>query len=126
MGKKRSEKEAAQQPGFEEAMGELEGIVRQLEEGQIGLNEALQQYEKGVKLLRQCYDLLQQAERRIELLSGVDADGKPVCTPLEDVPTALNQEARTQPNRRNEPPDPPKGGPTSEEDIDIDGGANFF
>jgi len=59
-----------------------------LEEGDLGLNEALQRYEEGVKLLRQSYDLLQRAERRIELLSGVDPQGNPITQPFDDTATA--------------------------------------
>jgi exodeoxyribonuclease VII small subunit len=69
---------------FEGALKRLEQIVHTLEEGDIGLDEALQQYEEGVRLLRQTNDLLQRAERRIELLSGIDAEGNPVTQPFDD------------------------------------------
>ena len=75
------------QPSFEEALKRLEEIVRLLEEGDLGLNEALERYEEGVKLLRQSYELLQRAERRIELLSGVDAEGNPITQPFDDTAT---------------------------------------
>lgn len=87
MAKKTSKKESSDQPNFEEALARLEGIVHLLEEGNIGLNEALARYEEGVRLLRQSYDLLEHAERRIELLSGVDAQGNPISQPFEDRPT---------------------------------------
>jgi exodeoxyribonuclease VII small subunit len=70
---------------FEQTLARLEEIVHQLEEGEGGLDESLARYEEGVKLLRQSYELLQRAERRIELLSGVDAEGNPITRPLEDV-----------------------------------------
>ena len=93
MAKKKAAKKVSQPPSFEEALKRLEEIVRLLEEGDVGLNEALAQYEEGVKLLRQSYDLLQRAERRIELLSGVDADGNPICEPFDDRAT-LPQEGQ--------------------------------
>ena len=96
MANKRSKDEASEL-GFEAALEQLERIVRRLEEGEIGLNEALEQYENGVKLLRQCYDLLEKAERRIELLSGVDAEGKPVTTPMKDPSPSLDENS---PGRR--------------------------
>ncbi len=71
-------------PTFEEALAGLEQIVRDLEEGQIGLAESLARYEQGVHLLKLCYGLLEGAERKIEVLSGVDAAGKPVVVPFED------------------------------------------
>ena len=75
-------------PTFEQSLDRLEEIVRLLEEGKIGLSESLERYEEGVKLLRQSYELLQRAERRIELLSGVDAEGNPVTQPFDDTATA--------------------------------------
>ncbi|MHC4177542.1 MAG: exodeoxyribonuclease VII small subunit [Planctomycetota bacterium] len=84
---KKPKQESSDQPSFEEALNRLEEIVHLLEEGEIGLDEALQRYEEGVKLLRQAYDLLGRAERRIELLSGVDAEGNPISRPFGDQAT---------------------------------------
>jgi exodeoxyribonuclease VII small subunit len=74
-------------PSFEQSLARLEEIVHQLEEGNAGLEESLARYEEGVKLLRQAFDLLQKAERKIELLSGVDADGNPITEPFDDKAT---------------------------------------
>ena len=74
-------------PSFEQALGKLEQIVHALEDGETGLSESLEKYEEGVKLLRHCHDLLQRAERRIELLTGVDPEGNPVTTPFDDTAT---------------------------------------
>src|SRR5580698_2121845 len=52
-------------PDFETALARMEAIVFELEEGRIGLAEALARYEEGVGLLRQCFALLETAERRI-------------------------------------------------------------
>ena len=92
MVKSRAKEEPPDQPSFEEALQRLEEIVHLLEEGEIGLDEALQRYEEGVKLLRQAYELLTRAERRIELLSGVDAEGNPICEPFDDQATFLPQD----------------------------------
>jgi exodeoxyribonuclease VII small subunit len=70
-------------PRFEEALAQLEQIARDLEDGDLGLEESLARYESGVRLLRQCNELLTKAERKIELLAGVDADGNPVLRPFE-------------------------------------------
>lgn len=83
--------DSAENLKFEDALLRLEQIVRALEEGDIGLNESLEKYEEGVKLLRQSYELLEKAERRIELLSGVDAEGNPVTEPFDDTAT-IDQE----------------------------------
>ncbi len=79
-----SESSAGQQPSFEEALQRLQTIVQELDQGELGLDRALERYEEGIRLLRQCHEVLQKAERRIELLSGVDAEGRPICTPLAE------------------------------------------
>ena len=81
---------------FEDALARLEQIVHTLEEGDIGLNESLEKYEEGVKLLRQSYELLEKAERRIELLSGVDAEGNPVTEPFDHKPTIEKDDTTTR------------------------------
>ena len=70
---------------FEESLVELEKIVGELESGKLGLSDALERYEEGVKHLKSCQQLLDHAERRIELLSGVDADGNPITQPFDEV-----------------------------------------
>lgn len=57
--------------GFEEALSELEDHVRRLDGGELPLEEALGLFERGVGLVRECQDLLDDAERRItELTEG--------------------------------------------------------
>src|SRR5919205_936793 len=72
---------------FEESLEELEKIVAELESGKLGLSEALARYEEGVKHLKSCQQLLEMAERKIELLSGVDADGNPITEQFEETET---------------------------------------
>jgi exodeoxyribonuclease VII small subunit len=69
---------------FEESLDELEKIVAELESGKLGLSDALARYEQGVKHLKGCQQLLERAERKIELLSGVDADGNPITQPFDE------------------------------------------
>lgn len=111
MSKPHSEINEPQTPSFEDALRRLEEIVHSLEEGDIGLNEALQRYEEGVKLLRQSYDLLQRAERRIELLVGVDAEGNPITQPFDDTATFdPDAPAKRRSRRRSSPSIPPDRG----------------
>ena len=60
---------------FEQALAELERIVRDLEDGKTGLEDSLRRYEQGVALLKRCYGQLRQAEQRISELTAVDASG---------------------------------------------------
>lgn len=91
-------------PSFEQALEQLETIVHQLEEGEIGLSEALDHYGKGVGLLKQCYTLLERAERRIELLSGVDAAGNPITEPFSDDDASLEEKSQNRARRRTKTP----------------------
>jgi exodeoxyribonuclease VII small subunit len=86
---------------FEESLEELEKIVAELESGTLGLAEALARYEQGVKHLKGCQQLLERAERKIELLSGVDADGNPITRPFEEAEEiTLEEKAATRGQRR--------------------------
>lgn len=62
---------------FEQAMEELELVVRQLETGKIKLDDAVSAYEKGVKLKQICEEKLAQAKAKIDILV-LDKDGTPV------------------------------------------------
>ena len=53
---------------FEEAMEELENVVRQLESGKIKLDEAVSVYERGVKLKNLCEGKLNEAKSKIDKL----------------------------------------------------------
>ena len=91
---------AAESPTFEEALASLEQIVSSLEGGQLGLGEALEAYEAGIGQLKACHRHLQAAERRVELLSGIDADGNPVTEPFDDAPMTLEQKQAARSRRR--------------------------
>jgi exodeoxyribonuclease VII small subunit len=107
---------------FEDALARLQAIVAELEEGQIGLNESLARYEQGIKLLRQCHDLLEKAQRKIELLSAVDEQGRPITAPLDDTALTLDEKAQKRSRRRSasERKVPGSGGSGCEE-PEIDG-----
>ena len=47
---------------FEQALEQLEGLVRELENGEIELNDAVTKYNEGMKLSKYCHDLLKNAE----------------------------------------------------------------
>jgi exodeoxyribonuclease VII small subunit len=70
-------------PTFEQALADLERIVRELEDGKIGLEESLARYEQGVALLKRCYGQLRQVEQKIVELTGVDGEGNPVTKPFD-------------------------------------------
>ena len=58
---------------FEQSISELEEIVKQLEKGELSLDDSLKQFEKGIHLARCCQEVLNQAEQKIELLTAHQA-----------------------------------------------------
>ncbi len=60
---------------FEEALKKLEGIVGQLESGDVSLEASLAKYEEGVRLVRLCQKKLEAAKKKIEILVKTK-DGK--------------------------------------------------
>ncbi|SOB76560.1 Exodeoxyribonuclease VII small subunit [Marinobacter sp. LV10R510-11A] len=53
---------------FEKSLDELETLVRNLEEGELSLEQSLAAFERGVKLTRACQQALKSAEQRVEQL----------------------------------------------------------
>ena len=74
-------------PSFEGALSQLQQIVHDLEEGDLGLEPSLARFEEGIKLLRNCYQILEQAEQKIEILTGQDAAGNPLTAPFDATAT---------------------------------------
>ena len=68
---------------FEEAMAELDRIVRQIEEGRGELDQAITAYERGVALKRHCEAKLREAEVRIEKIT-LNAEGGVSATSFDN------------------------------------------
>jgi exodeoxyribonuclease VII small subunit len=112
------------QPSFEVSLAELEAVVHDLEEGQLGLAEALARYEEGVKHLKNCYQLLQEAERKIELLTGISEEGTPLTQPfVEGTQPASRPASRRRRAKSQESPGTPPAEAAAEGQPprDIDG-----
>jgi exodeoxyribonuclease VII small subunit len=93
-------KKGSKEPGFEEALERLERIVGDLEGGDLPLEESLRLFEEGVRLTRQCAARLDEAQRRIDLLTKGTEGGMrlvPFDTPEDDQDAA--------------PPSTPEDGP---------------
>jgi exodeoxyribonuclease VII small subunit len=54
--------------GLEKSLEELEALVARLEGGDLPLEQALKEFERGVRLTRQCQTALQEAEQKVEIL----------------------------------------------------------
>ncbi|MCC7421338.1 MAG: exodeoxyribonuclease VII small subunit [Planctomycetaceae bacterium] len=83
--------ETSNPSNFEQSLAELQRIVADLESGALGLEQSLAQFERGIGLLRQCRTVLEQAEQRIEVLTGVNSQGNPTFAPFDATATAEQQ-----------------------------------
>jgi len=83
-------KDSIEKLNFEQAIKELTNIVGKIEQGQIPLQDSLDQYEKGMALIKHCREILQKAEKRIEKISEADDKKKKKSDPekqeTEDLP----------------------------------------
>jgi exodeoxyribonuclease VII small subunit len=63
--------------GLEKSLEELEALVTKLEGGDLSLEQALKEFERGVKLTRRCQTALQEAEQKIEILLKKSEQAEP-------------------------------------------------
>ncbi len=70
---KQTEKNSAEKPGqvaqFEQSLDELEQLVAKMEHGDLGLDDSLKSFERGITLYRECQTALEQAELRVKQLT---------------------------------------------------------
>ena len=117
---------------FEQALAQLEAVVRCLEDGHIGLDESLSRYEEGVRLLKVCRDSLQIAEQKILLLTGMDAAGNPVVEPFAESATSLEEKKEMRTKRRSRPAptvareEPCPSGDNADGGVDLDRQKGLF
>jgi exodeoxyribonuclease VII small subunit len=62
---------------LEQTLEDLEQLVAKLEEGEMPLNQAVREFERGIKLTRQCQSVLKDAEQKIEILLAGSDDPEP-------------------------------------------------
>ena len=93
-------------PSFEQSLRELQQVVTALEDGSLGLEQSLAEFERGIGLLRVCHETLNRASQKIELLTGFDADGNPILQPFDAAATFAPTEtvAKKAPARRKSSP----------------------
>ncbi|MFQ6387192.1 exodeoxyribonuclease VII small subunit [Priestia aryabhattai] len=69
---------------FEETMEQLETIVNKLEEGDVPLEEAIQQFQEGMTLSKFCHDRLQHIEKQMETILREDGTLEPFSVQEEE------------------------------------------
>lgn len=96
-------KKASRTPGFEQALTRLEAIVKDLEDGDLPLQESLRLFEEGVSLTRLCTTRLEEAQRKIEVLTR-GAQGDLRAVPFREPKDPANEDPKDPANE--EPEDP--------------------
>jgi exodeoxyribonuclease VII small subunit len=75
---------------FEAALAQLEGLVEQMETGELSLEDSLQAFENGIKLTRECQGALDSAEQKIQML--MQQEGEDVLVEF-DAPDEVEEQA---------------------------------
>ena len=88
----RSKKEEA--PSFEQALEQLESMVETMESGQLPLEQLITNYERGAELIAHCETVLDDARKRLELLT---------LKPPADGNTSESTQAATAPQKKPQP-----------------------
>ncbi|MBK8269474.1 MAG: exodeoxyribonuclease VII small subunit [Planctomycetes bacterium] len=73
---------------FETAISRAEEIAGSIEQGRIGLEDSIKQFEEGMALIRQCRQVLNEAELRIQTLEASGADGAVPAATMKTVDEA--------------------------------------
>ena len=75
---------ATEKRTFEQALEKLEQIVSQIEEGKVSLEESIEKYAEGIKLIQKCRRILDAAEKKIQLLAKGDRESLEPAGELEE------------------------------------------
>src|SRR5438876_524128 len=97
--RKKSLDPAGNEPSFEKALQRLEKIVEQMESAELPIEEVLKQYEEGIELVKFCGQKLEEAEKKVEVLSK-KKDGSPQLTSFQ-----TETETEEQPDSPEQPSD---------------------
>jgi len=111
---------------FEESLAALESIVDDLEEGSLGLEESLKNFEHGIRVMRRCYQILEQAEQRIEILTGLDEDGNALVAPFDASATIAQTQQTAGRRKQVRKVDAPPEADEADQPEDTDAGDKLF
>lgn len=103
---------------FEDAMERLEEIVSAMEGERMPLEEMVQSYEEGARLLKVCRQRIEVARQRVEVITtDLDATGKAALTPFDPMSAEVDPESK--PRSTSVRRTPAKAAPTDESSDDI-------
>ena len=98
--KKKGADAEAESPSFEASLEALEAIVRRLDAEALGIEEAMTEYEKGLEALKRCRRILDEAERKLEVLVKA-GEGKAETRPFR--PEGESGNATESPRKAGKP-----------------------
>jgi exodeoxyribonuclease VII small subunit len=78
---------AGKKETFEDHLKQVEDVVRALESGKLGLEESIERYEAGIRAIKECYKILEAAEKKIQILAK-DREGRTETSAAEPTPAA--------------------------------------
>jgi exodeoxyribonuclease VII small subunit len=84
LAKKKAKSKTKKSVSFEQSLEQLQEVVSELENGNLSLTDSLDKYEQGVANLKQCYEALNSAQKRIEVLVDLDEEGNLVTRPFDN------------------------------------------
>lgn len=65
-------------PDFEQSLSELESLISQMEQGDLSLEASLAAFEEGIRLTRECQQMLDDAEQKVDMLTRKEGEFKSV------------------------------------------------
>lgn len=107
---------------FEQAIAELEAIVKDMESERMPLDQLVNRYERGNQLLKTCQKRIQEAEQRIEMIaSGKTGKSETTLQPFDPAEAAKTaQEApQSTASTQNKKPDKPEESDDSDDEISL-------
>ena len=93
---------------FQQALEKVDEIADQLASGQTELEETLANYEEGIGLLKHCYSVLQNVEKKIQLLTSVDPNGAVETEEFDNSATTMDESGKTRTRKRSTAKNNPK------------------
>ena len=118
--------ESANPPTFEQALARLQQLVDQLEDGQLTLAQSLAAYEEGIKHLQVCHAALTETERKIEILSGFNANGEAITRPFDDTASEHEDNVARRSREKRRVSKPIEAEPPSAPCDELDGRRELF
>ena len=93
---------------FERAVEQVEAIIDRIESGEVGLEQSITEYERGVGLIRRCRQILDRAEQRVEELTARMQADAAAAAPPPDNRAASPARPASPPPASNTPDDDPE------------------